>query len=74
MKSMVNEIEDARIFTALSNLMIAFSGESLRMSLAPGGPLAFTLDKIRHFVDSAKGPCPVGNGFRGIQRGELSTK
>jgi hypothetical protein len=33
-----------------------------------------TIDKIRHFVDSPKAPCPSYKGFRGIRHGKLSTK
>lgn len=33
-----------------------------------------TLDKMSHFVDSSKGPCPVCKGFRAFAQGELSTK
>jgi hypothetical protein len=32
------------------------------------------LDKMIHFVDTQKSHCPVYAGFRGIGRGELSTK
>jgi hypothetical protein len=38
------------------------------------GLLGITLDKMKHFVDSAKAPCPAGKGFRGIGEGKLSTK
>jgi len=31
-----------------------------------------TLDKIAYFVDSGKGPCPFGAGFRGFGQGEHS--
>src|ERR1700744_85280 len=35
---------------------------------------ACTLDKRAHFVESKKGPCPFGAGFRHVRPEELSTK
>jgi hypothetical protein len=31
--------------------------------------LSFSLDKMNHFVDGQKGPCPVHKGFRHMQQG-----
>jgi hypothetical protein len=42
--------------------------------IPPDGFFRLSLDKMKHFVDSAKALCPITKALRRIRRGELSTK
>jgi hypothetical protein len=50
----------------------AMSRNPFGCRLTPAG--RFTLDKRKHFVDSAKAPCPVYKGFWSVRPCEVSTK